>query len=176
MSRFPTHTVDDAPEASRPTLQKIAQASPNGRPLNLHAQLAHSPAVLASYASLRAAVAEHGRLDQKTGWALNVAVAAATRNDYMIVIASRFARMNGWTDEQIAALLAGKSTGDAKTDALALVVSEAAVNSGNVMDATWKAAQRAGWSDAELADAFAHLGLTVFTGYFLNYAKTAIDI
>ena len=175
MSRIPSHSVDDAPDASRPILQKIAQASPNGRPLNLHAQMAHSPAVLAAYASLRAAVAEHSALDQKTAWALNVAAAAATRNDYMVGIATRFARMSGWTDPQIAALVSGKSIDDAKVDALARVVSEAAVNSGNVMDATWKAAQRAGWSDTELADAFANLGLTVFTGYFLNYAQTAID-
>ena len=32
MSRIPTHSVDDAPAASQPILQKIAQASPTGRP------------------------------------------------------------------------------------------------------------------------------------------------
>jgi hypothetical protein len=30
--------------------------------------------------------------------------------------------------------------------------------------------------DAELAEAFAHLGLTMFTGYFLNYAQTDTDV
>jgi hypothetical protein len=52
MSRIPTHAVEDAPEASRPLLQKIAQSFPTGRPLNAHAQMAHSPAVLAAYTSL----------------------------------------------------------------------------------------------------------------------------
>jgi len=176
MSRIPAHTVEDAPEAARPILQKIAQASPSGRPLNLHAQMAHSPAVLAGYASLRALIAEHGALEPKVSWALNVATAAAVGNGYMIGIASRFARMSGWTDEQIAALRTGATTGDAKIDALARVVREAAANSGSVTDATWKAAQDGGWSDAQLAEAFAHLGLTVFTGYFLNYAQTDADI
>ena len=60
MSRIPTHTVEDAPEASRPLLQNIAQSSPSGRPLKAHAQMAHSPAVLAAYTSLRAVIAEHG--------------------------------------------------------------------------------------------------------------------
>jgi hypothetical protein len=46
MSRFPTHAVEDAPEASRPLLQKIAQSSPTGRPLNAHAQLADAFAQL----------------------------------------------------------------------------------------------------------------------------------
>ena len=176
MSRIPSHSVADAPEAARPILQKIAQASPSGRPLNLHAQMAHSPAVLAGYASLRGLIAEHGALEPKVSWALNVATAAAVGNGYMIGIATRFARMNGWTEEQIFALRSGGATGDAKIDALALVVREAAGHSGSVSDATWKAAQEKGWNDTELAEAFAHLGLTVFTGYFLNYAQTDADI
>jgi hypothetical protein len=176
MSRFHTHTVDGAPEASRPILQKIAQSSPAGRPLNLHAQMANSPAVLAVYTSLRAVTAEHGTLIPKVSWALNLATAAAVGNDYMIGIASRFARMNGWSETQVAALRTGTTSGDNKIDALTSVVREATANSGNVTDATWKAAQHAGWSDAQLAEAFAYLGLTVFTGYFLNYAQTDADV
>ena len=45
-----------------------------------------------------------------------------------------------------------------------------AVNSGHVSDATWARATDCGWSDEQLAEAFAYLGLTVFTAYFLNYA------
>jgi hypothetical protein len=175
MSRIASHTVEDAPEASRPLLQKIAQASPTGRPLNVHAQMAHSPAVLAAYSSLRAVTVEHGTLGAKVSWALNLATAATVGNDYMIGIASRFARMNGWTEAQIAALRAGTTTGDTKIDALTRVVREAAANSGKVTDVTWKAAQHVGWSDQQLAEAFAYLGLTVFTGYFLNYAQTDAD-
>ena len=176
MSRFPTHTLESAPDASRPLLQKIAQASPTGRPLNLHAQMAHSPAVLAAYTALRAVIAEHGALEPKVSWALNLTTAAAVGNAYMIGIASRFARMNGWTDAQIAALRDGATTGDSRIDTLTRVVREAAANSGNVTDATWQAAQQGGWSDEQLAEAFAHLGLTVFTGYFLNYAQTDPDV
>ena len=176
MSRLTNHTVEGAPEASRPLLQKIAQASPTGRPLNVHAQMANSAAVLAGYTSLRAVTAEHGTLDLKVSWALNLATAATVGNDYMIGIASRFASMNGWNEMQIAALRAGTTTGDAKIDALTRVVREAAANSGNVSDATWMAAQHCGWSDTQLAEAFAYLGLTVFTGYFLNYAQTERDV
>jgi hypothetical protein len=56
------------------------------------------------------------------------------------------------------------------------VISEAAANSGNVTDATWKAAQQVGWSDTQLAEAFAYLGLNMFTGYFINYAQTDPDV
>ena len=101
MSRIPTHSVEDAPTASRPLLQKIVQSTPTGRPANLHAQMAHSPAVLAAYTSLRAVTAEHGTLDPKVSWALNLATAGTVGNDYMIGIASRFARMNGWSEPRL---------------------------------------------------------------------------
>ena len=176
MSRIPSHTVEDAPEASRPLLQRIAQSSPTGRPLNVHAQMAHSPAVLAAYTALRAVTAEYGTLESKVSWALNLATAAMVGNDYMIGIASRFAGMNGWSEGQIAELRKGGATGDTKVDTLMSVVREAASKSGNVTDATWTAAQQAGWSDAQITEAFAYLGLTVFTGYFLNFAQTKPDV
>lgn len=176
MSRIPSHTVEDAPEGSRAILRSIAESSPTKRPLNVHAQMAHSPAVLTAYTSLRAITAEHGTLGPKISWALNLATAAAVGNAYMIGIAGRFARMNGLTDAQISALRAGTTTGDAKIDAIARVVREATAHSGNVTDAVWQAALEQGWSDAQLAEAFVYLGLTMFTGYFLNYAQTAADV
>ena len=172
MSRIPTHTLDDAPAASRPLLQKIIQSTPMGRPANLHAQMAHSPAVLRAYTSLRAVLAEHTSFDPKVGAALTLAAAAGVGNSYMILIASRLVQMNGWTEEQVTALTTGISTNDAKIDGLAGLVREAAA----VTDATWKAAQQAGWSDEQLADAFAYLGATLFTEYFLNYAQTGLDL
>ncbi|MDE0853191.1 MAG: hypothetical protein OSA97_02055 [Nevskia sp.] len=172
MSRIPAHTVEDAPQASRPLLQKIAESSPTGRPLNVHAQMAHAPAVLTAYASLRAVTAEHGTLEPKASWAINLAVAGAIGNNYMIGIASRFAGVSGWGEAQIAALRAGTASGDARIDALTRVAREAAAASGKVTDATWNAAQQAGWSDTQLTEAFAYLGLTLFTAYFLNYAQT----
>src|SRR3984885_1296380 len=95
MRRFPNHTIDAAPEGWRPILQKIADSSPTKRPLNVHAQMAHSPAVLAAYAALRAVTVDHGTLEPKVSWALNLATASAVGNLYMIGIASRFAGMNG---------------------------------------------------------------------------------
>jgi hypothetical protein len=74
------------------------------------------------------------------------------------------------------ALRTGTTTGDTKIDALIRVAAEAATTSGNVTDVTWNAAQQGGWSDTQLAEAFAHLGLTVFTGHFLHYAQTDPDV
>jgi hypothetical protein len=50
------------------------------------------------------------------------------------------------------------------------------MNAGNVKDTTWTIARAAGWDDEQLAEAFAYLGLTVFSAYFLNYAQTEHDV
>ena len=41
---------------------------------------------------------------------------------------------------------------------------------------TWQRAVACGWDSTQLAEAFADLGLTLFTAYFLNYAQTPVDL
>ena len=97
-----------------------------------------------------------------------VATASAVGNDYVVGITSRLAGMMGWAEEQVAALRWGTTVGDNKIDVLTGLIHEAAVNAGNVKDSTWTTAQDAGWNDEQLTEAFAYLGLTVFTAYFLK--------
>jgi hypothetical protein len=132
MRRFQNRTVADSPVGSQEILQSIAQSSPTGRPLNVHAQMANAPAVLAGYSSLRAVTVEHGTLGPKVSWALNLAVAATIDNAYMIGVASRFAGVSGWADAQIEALRKGASTGNIKIDALTSVAREASAHAGKV--------------------------------------------
>ena len=65
MTRIYRHTIADAPEASRPLLEDVVPFSPTGKLLNLHAQMAHSPLVLAAYAAIRQATVTYGTLDPK---------------------------------------------------------------------------------------------------------------
>jgi alkylhydroperoxidase family enzyme len=176
MARIPAHTIEDAPAEAWPLLAEMIQFSPTGRLLNMHAQMAHAPAVLEAYVSIRRATARHGTLEQQVRTALMLAAAAADGNQYALAIISRLASRSGWQDDQLRALRAGAGTGDAKTDALIGVVREAVANSGRVSDAAWDNAVGHGWGDEQLAEAFAYLGLTVFTSYFLNYAATPLDV
>ncbi len=176
MTRIPTHTIEDAPAAARPLLAEMLQFSPSGQLLNMHAQMAHAPAVLEAYVSIRRATARHGKLDQQVRTALMLVAAAADGSRYAVAIISLLALRSGWRPDQAQALLAGQDLGEDKTDALIGVVREAAGNHGNVTDATWDNAVGHGWTDEQLAEAFGYLGLTVFTSYFLNYAATELDV
>ncbi len=161
MTRIPAHTIADAPAAARPLLAEMIQFSPTGRLLNMHAQMAHAPAVLEAYVSIRRATARHGTLDQRTRTALMLVAAAADASPYALAIISQLALRSGWQPDQVAALLAGQDTGEDKLDALTGVVREAAANSGRVSGTTWGNAVGQGWGDEQLAQAFAYLGLTV---------------
>jgi alkylhydroperoxidase family enzyme len=176
VNRIPSHTIEDAPQASRALLEEMIQFSPTGRLLNLHAQMAHAPAVLEAYVSIRRATSRYGTLGQQVRTALMLAAAAADGSEYALAVISALALRSGWRHDQVEALLAERDVGQEKTDALVGVVREAARNSGRVSDATWARAADLGWSDEHLAEAFGYLGLAVFTSYFLNYAATEVDL
>ena len=72
MPRIPAHTVATAPEASQGNARKLEQKM--GKLLNIHAGMAHSPAVIASYMGMSAAIAEHGSFDARTREAIALAV------------------------------------------------------------------------------------------------------
>jgi hypothetical protein len=176
MTRMASHTIADAPEASRPLLESLVQFSPTGRLLNLHAQMAHSPAVLAAYTSIRQATVTYGTLDPRVRSALMLATAAVSHSAYTQAVTSFLAARAGFTPAEVLALRDGRALGDDKTDSLLDVAREAAARSGEVRDATWQRAADCGWSSVHLTEAFAFLALTVVTAYFLNYAQTPMDL
>jgi alkylhydroperoxidase family enzyme len=176
MTRIYRHTITDAPEASRPLLEAVLPFSPTGKLLNMHAQMAHSPAVLAAYASIRQATTTYGTLDPRVRSALMLATASVSVSAYAQAITSFLADRAGWSHDEVLALQDGRPLGEDKVDALVGVVREAATRSGQVSDQAWQRAADCGWSSEQLAEAFAFVALTVFTAYFLNYAQTPMDL
>jgi len=138
----------------------VIQFSPTGRLLSLHAQMAHAPAVLDAYVSIRRAAAQHGTLDQPVRTALMLAAAVATGSDYAVTVISLLTLRSGWRPDQVTALRAGQDLREPGLDALLAVIREAAAGSGRVSDPTWARAIAAGWDDGQLAETFAYLGLT----------------
>jgi len=176
VTRIPSHTIQDAPEASRPLLEGLVPVSPTGKLLNLHAQMAHSPAVLAAYTSIRQATVVHGTLDPRVRSALMLTAAGVSHSAYAQVLTSFLALRSGWSQAELVSLRDGHRLGDDKIDSLVGVVREAAGRAGRVSDTTWQQAVACGWDSEQITEAFGYLGLTVFTAYFLNYAQTPVDL
>ncbi len=174
MSRIPRVTPDDL---SHETAALLTAAAPGREhPLNLHAEMAHAPAVLRAYMGIRDAITSDGSLEPTTHTAIMLSVAAAQDCAYAQAVTANLARREGWEDSDIAALRAGAGLGQEDLDALLAVVREAARNEGSVNDATWQAALDADWSERQLADAFVSLSLAEFVDRFLRFADTELDL
>lgn len=107
MTRIYSHAIQDAPRASRSLLAGLVAFSPTGKLLNLHAQMAHSPAVLAAYTGIRQATVAHGTLDPRVRSALMLATAAVTGSAYAQAVTSFLAARAGFTPSEVLALRDG---------------------------------------------------------------------
>ncbi len=174
MPRVPVHTLDDAPEQTRPTLEDLSKRM--GKLLNIHAEMAHSPVVLAAYAGIQEAITRHGTFDARTREAIALAVGAVDGCGYCQSAHTLGGKAAGLDPDQMLAIRAGRPTGDDRLDTLLAVIREAARDVGTVNDETWKHAQAAGWSDQELSEGFAHLAVNLFTNYFNHYVGTELDV
>jgi hypothetical protein len=165
----------DADSTIAPMLDFIRTAS-GGRLLNMHLQMASAPLVLEQYTSLRRAIGEHAAIDHHARAAVAVAASAVGDGEYTLPVNGMLARRAGWTDEQVTAIVDGRSSGDTKVDALLEVVREAAGGDGRVSDATWAAATDAGWTTVDLTETYGYLALVAFCDRFVRYAQTEFDV
>lgn len=174
MARIPVHTVASAPKESKEIAGNLEKRM--GKLLNIHAAMAHSPVVIAAYQSMAKAIAEHGSFDARTKEAIALAVGNQNGCDYCQAAHTISARKTGFTDDQILAIRAGEIDFEPKLQTITEVARAAAANTGDVSDALWEAALEAGWTETELAEAFAHIAANLFTNYFNHYARTDLDL
>lgn len=174
MPRIPAHSLETAPQESKDLAATMQRRM--GKLLNIHAGMAHSPVVIAAYDGISQAIATHGSFDARTKEAIALAVGNQNDCDYCQGAHTVSGRKAGLTEEQIIAIRAGEVDFDPKLAAITEVAREAAARTGNVSEAVWQAALDAGWTDEELAEAYAHIAANLFTNYFNHYAGTELDV
>lgn len=173
MTRIPVHTVDSAPEGSRDTLKKLEAQF--GMVLNIHGAMAHSPAVLETYAAIQQVLQDKGTFDGKTREAIALAVANVDECSYCQAAHTAGGKAAGLSEHETVAIRRGQ-VDDPKLQALLTLVREQAAKVGNVQDSTWQAALDAGWSDAELTESTVGVALNMFTNYFNHTVQTELDL
>ena len=137
--------------------------------------MAQSPSVLLSYMAMRQALEENAAtFDRKTRSAILLTVAAVEETGYTTALNSTIAAQAGWSQSEIRDLRAGQ-TDDRRLAALLAVVRAVTRSIGRVDEATWHAARTAGWSEDQLAEAFAFAGLTHYVDAFANFAQSELD-
>lgn len=174
MPRIPVHSVDTAPEPSRDGLKALEAKF--GKVLNIHGEMAHSPAVLQAYLALQQVISDEGTFDAPTREAIALAVGNVDDCSYCQAAHTGGGKAAGLTDEQMVAIRAGRVDFDPKLAALLDLAREYTGNVGTVADATWQAALDAGWSDAQLTELSVHVTLNLLTNYFNHFVGTDLDL
>jgi alkylhydroperoxidase family enzyme len=170
-SRFHVHDELTAPERSLPVLK--GALTTGGQLSNFLGVLAGAPAVLRAYARFRSELRQ-GTLPLKSQQRIALAVAEAEGSDYSLSSLLRTARDAGLGLDEIA--LARKfESGDEREAALLRFVR-------GVLDRPdvpplhlQEEALEAGWTEEQLLEAIAHVGLAVLTSLITRGGNLPLD-
>ncbi len=158
-SRFQVHDDLTAPERSLPVLKGALAGG--GQLPNFVGVLAGSPATLRAYARMRSEL-RHGVLPLKTQQRIALAVAEHQRSTYALSTLARTAREAGLGLDEI--MLARRfESGEEREAAILRFVRGLLESEGAPPLHLHEAAREADWTDEQILEAVAHVGLNTFS-------------
>ena len=170
-SRFHVHDELSAPERSLPVLKGALTSG--GQLSNFLGVLAGAPAVLRAYARLRSELRQ-GTLPLKTQQRIALAVAESEGSEYSLANLLRTAREAGLGLDEIA--LARKFESADEREAALLRFARAVLDSPDVPPLhLHEEALEAGWTEEQLLETIAHVGLGVLTSLITRGGNLPLD-
>ena len=140
---------------------------------NIFKGFANSPAVLEFYLAQSKALAD-GDLDPKLREQIALTLAGINQCDYCASAHTFLGKKAGISPSELAANLVGQS-GDAKTGAALRFARTVADMRGRIEDEDLRRVRDVGFSEGEIVEMIAHVGINLFTNYFNNIARTEVD-
>lgn len=171
MSRISIPAVEDAPEASRPTLEAIGKQL--GTVPNLFRLIATSPAALAGFTAMQGALGK--TLDLKTRERIALAVAEVNGCRYCLSAHSYIAQNLARLEPAEIALNRDGASSDPRANAAVAFAAAVARERGHVADADLAAVRAAGFGGKEIVEIVALVAENVFTNFLNEVARTDID-
>lgn len=173
MSRLPLLTIENAPEASRPFLERSQAA--NGFLPNLVASLANAPTALETYLTV-------GDINSRSGLTLAerevVQITAATIHGCGFCVAGHTAvalKKAKLSTGIVDALRTGRPTGDTRLDAVASFTGEVIWTRGAVSESALAAFQAQGYSDANALEVVLGVSLATLCNFANNLAQNPLN-
>ena len=172
MSQFPIHTLDTAPEASKPYLDGAKKAF--GLIHNLVGEFVESPAVIEGYLGLAGALKKAGLTDLEREIVL---ISASVENGchYCVAAHTTVTQAQGLDQAVIAAVRAGGPIADARLEALRAFTVAVVRERGWVSDAEVTRFLDAGWTRANVLEVVLGVGLKTISNYVNHIAGTPVD-
>ena len=172
MSDYPMHTLETAPEKSRPLLE--ASQKEMGMIPNLHAVMAESPSVLQAYQTLHQLFVDSSFDNEETTvvWqTINVENAC----HYCVPAHTGIAKMMKVSDDIIDALRDEKPLPDDRLEALRTFTLAVMNKRGNVSKEDLKAFYDAGYGRQQVLEVILGLSQKTLSNYINHIAETPVD-
>lgn len=173
MIDFPTHTLESAPEASRPALE--AARAKFGMLPNILGKLASSPAATHGYLAISGAFAEHARLDPAEQQVVLIATSVENGCEYCVAAHSTLAPSTGLSEEALAALRSGGPLPDPRLDAIARFTRAVVRGRGWVDEAQQREFLDAGFEPAHMLDVVAGVAAKTLSNYANHLTRPEVD-
>ena len=169
---FDIHTIESAPEASKPLLEDSEKAYkfiPN-----LHGVMAESPALLEAYKTIGDIYAK-ANLNVLERQVVLLAINYENNCHYCMAAHSVIAQMEKMPADILNALREGETLSDPKLEALRSFAVKMTRNRGWVENADIRALHDAGYDNQTVGDVILAIGFKVLSNYTNHVAQTEID-
>lgn len=139
---------------------------------NLFATYAYSENALKNYLEFSNSTTS---LKAKEKEVVNLAVSEVNKCEYCLSAHTAIGKINGFTDDQILDLRAGRAPFDTKLDALAKLAKNITENRGNTDVQILENFFEAGWTKENLIDTISLVGDKTISNYINNTTKIPVD-
>ncbi|TFF35489.1 carboxymuconolactone decarboxylase family protein [Mucilaginibacter psychrotolerans] len=139
---------------------------------NLYANFAYSDDALSAFLAAQGAKSS---LTGKEKEIVNLVVSQVNTCVYCLSAHSKFAKMNGFSDEQIMEIRSGSASFDPKYDALAKLAKSIAENKGQAAPAIVENFLNQGYSKGSIIDVVMLAGLRIITNYVYALTSPPVD-
>lgn len=173
MVEFTSHTIDGAPEASRPFLEDSNRAF--GRVPGLHAVMAEAPALLDGYKHLHRLFAEETSFDKDEMTVVWQTINVEHECHYCVPAHTGIAKMMQVDDAISNALRDETPLPDARLEALRTFTLKMVRERGHVADADVQAFLDAGFTKQQVLEVVLGVAQKVMSNYTNHLADTPVD-
>jgi uncharacterized peroxidase-related enzyme len=172
MTRFPSHTLETAPEAARPTLEAARKAY--GIVPNLYGKMAEAPALADGYWALSQAF-EKTSLTPTERQVVLIAVSRFNGCCYCVAVHSAIADMSGVPRHVTDALRDDRPIGAPRLEALRRFTTAVVEARGLVPEAEVERFTQAGFGASQVLEVVLGVGLKTLSNYTNHLADTELD-
>lgn len=171
--KFDLHTIESAPEASKPELELAEKAY--GFIPNLFRGFAANPATLKVYMAFNELLEAHGCLSPIERQVVYLTVSAENGCNYCVAAHSVAAVMSTIPDSTLEELRGRRPLSDSRLEALRCFVVSVMTNHGWVSDEDLASFEGAGYEQCHVLEVITILAQKTMSNYFNHMAHTPLD-